>query len=150
MDTNNVLSRRALLKAAPAGTGVTLLPISQTAAEEEPGDRLNRLMQEISVILDDQLMGTFCAVIEPSKTERAQVSLKPITDVRNAFALAHFTDHAPHHSIVEYHLMGICKAMREQHGGCWVAAAQHAGGAHVYRDPHAREGVWVSFPVEGV
>jgi len=150
MDTNSILSRRTLLKAAPVAAAAVALPTAsatEAAAQEENGDRLDRLMHEISEILDTALMGTFCAVIQPSKRERAMVMLKPNRDVENAFALAHFVEHAGHHALVEYHMAGVARAMRKQHGGCWIAHAEEAGGARIYRDPNAADGIWVSFPV---
>ncbi len=150
MDTDNLLSRRHLLKAAPAVAAVAILPTASTAAPAlDPGERLAELMQEISQILDTQLMGTFCAVIEPSRHERAIVSLKPIRDVRNAFALAHFTEHAGFHALQDYHLGRAAVAIQKQFGGCWVAAGRHGGGATIYRDERGADGVWVSAAVEG-
>lgn len=148
MDTLNILSRRQLLKAGTAAATVAVATsIAMASPDEDPGTRLGRLMKEISEILDTQLMGTFCAVIEPSKHNNAIVSLKPIRDVRNALSLAHFVKHAPHNALVEYHLAGVAKSMRTEHGGCWVGMAEHSGGATVYRDPNAADGVWVSFPI---
>lgn len=79
-------TRRALLQAAPA-VAVAVVTTANAAAEEQPGDRLNRLMQEISELLDDALMGKFTAVIGPSKDERPLVSLMPTRDVRKALTL---------------------------------------------------------------
>lgn len=147
MDNPHILSRRQLLKSAP-GVAVFAAPVGALAATlEEPGDRLDRLMQEISEILDNQLMGTFCAVIEPSKHERAIVSLKPIQVVRNALALAHFTEHAGYHALVDYHLGRAAVQIQKRHGGCWVANERHGGGASIYRDEHGADGVWVSAAV---
>lgn len=79
------LTRRKLMIALPCIGAAVASPV--IAAEEQPGDRLDRLMQEISELLDDALMGTFCAVIGPSRDDRPLVSLMPTRDVRKALSL---------------------------------------------------------------
>lgn len=79
------LTRRTLMMALPCIGAAVASPA--IAAVEEPGDRLNRLMQEISELLDGALMGTFTAVIGPSKDAHPLAMLMPTRDVRKALTL---------------------------------------------------------------
>lgn len=149
MDATKVISRRRLLKAAPAvAVAAAVTPaIANQQDTSSPGDRLSDLMQEISEILDEALFGKFCAVIEPSKHDRAIVALKPIRDVREAFATRAFLKNADHPTLVEYHMTGVAKAMHAQHGGCWIARAERDHSISIAPTPSETDGVWVSFPI---
>jgi hypothetical protein len=122
------ISRRSLIKAIPFVGAAVVVPV----AAEENGDRLDRLMQQIGEILDDALMGTFTAVIGPSKEERPLSMLMPTSDVRKAISLlrtpAPFDLEARLASLspierANYHQMKLTQALCEANPGKWRTAA---------------------------
>jgi hypothetical protein len=155
MSNKQDFTRRALLTGAgtavaSAALGAAIVPaLAKTEAAPTVGDeQLGAMMHRISEILDTAAMGTFCAVIEPSQYHQATVALKPVNDVRKALATANFLDQAPPSELVEYHLRELTKAMRRQHGGCWVGRVAHGGLCITVSEEQAsKPGAWVSFPI---
>ena len=128
-------SRRALLAgvgaAIVAAAGGATLPALASSAAERNGTRLDRLMQEIAGILDDELMGTFTAIIGPSKEDRPLATLMPTSDVRKAIALLRapakvdlqeWLDNQPPIERANYHQMKLAEAMCEANPGKWRTA----------------------------
>lgn len=132
-------SRRALLAgvgaAIVAAAGGATLPALASSAAERNGTRLDRLMQEIAEILDDELMGTFTAVIGPSKEDRPLATLMPTSDVRQAIALLRkpapfdleaWLESQPPIERANYHQMKLAQALCEASPGKWRTAANMA------------------------
>lgn len=125
------ISRRSLIKAIPFVGAAVVVPV----AAEENGDRLDRLMQEIGEILDDALMGTFTAVIGPSKEDRPLAMLMPTSDVRKAIAMLRKPEPLDLEAWLEsqspieranWHQMKLAQALCEASPGKWRTAA-HQG-----------------------
>lgn len=124
----STFTRRYLLKALPLAGAAAVVPV----AAEENGDRLDRLMQEIGEILDDALMGTFTAVIGPSKEDCPLAMLMPTSDVRKAitllrtpapFDLEAWLERLPAIERANYHQQKLAEALCEASPGKWRTAA---------------------------
>lgn len=126
------ITRRSVIKAFPfIGAAVAMPVVNAVAAEEQPGNRLDRLMREISELLDDALMGTFTAVIGPSKEDRPLGQLMPTRDVRKAPKLlrspapfdleAWLASQSPIER-ADYHQMKLVEALCEDGPGKWRTA----------------------------
>lgn len=128
------ITRRAMIRAFPFMGAVAVAP-AVAAATEDGGSRLDRLMREMAEILDEALMGTFTAVIGPSKEDRPLATLMPTADVRKAisllrqpakFDLEAWLDSQSPIDRANYHQMKLAEALCEANPGKWRTAA-HTG-----------------------
>ncbi|WEJ31981.1 hypothetical protein [Devosia sp. SD17-2] len=126
------ITRRALIRAFPMVGAAMAIPVASATAVEENNTRLDRLMQEIAEILDTELMGTFTAVIGPSKEDRPLAMLMPTSDVRKAitllrtpapFDLEAWLKRLPAIERANYHQQKLAEALCEASPGKWRTAA---------------------------
>ena len=134
------ITRRALLMASPAVLAIAAVPVVAKAIEPEgPGEKAERLMQELSDALNDVFRGTFRAVVEPSNAPNAQVFFQPWKRARQRpFDLQDWLETANKSAVINYHLDGLTSAMRDEHSGAWIGRHEADGSIRVFKGAKGR------------
>lgn len=122
MSIDNI-SRRSMIAGFATGVAVAVTPAVMATAPEDAATRVNRLLDELSTVLDGYLGGQFRGIVEPASKPGGMVWLQNMN--AHTPSPEGKLDAAGKAIAIEYHARRLGELMHEKCGKPYLVGIKH-------------------------